>query len=89
MTSPAEADVPAPARRDTDSAWAKVILGVVMFLLLVEFVLPGFVAAGFSRMELKESRVMKVSLAPAIWMSDHSPKIEEFYDWEYKVAGGN
>jgi hypothetical protein len=50
MASPAETDAPAHAQRDTDSAWgAKFALGVVGFVMLVEFALPGFLAAGFSR----------------------------------------
>ncbi|HWB61766.1 MAG TPA: hypothetical protein VG733_19945 [Chthoniobacteraceae bacterium] len=57
MSSPVEADAPAPAERDTGaqrdpgSAWrmAKIVFGAVVFVLIVLFVFPGFLAAGFSR----------------------------------------
>jgi hypothetical protein len=50
MTSPADADAPLPAQRGADSGWGmKIALGVVGFILIVLFVLPGFMAAGFSR----------------------------------------
>ena len=50
MTSPTDSDAPAPAQRDADSGWGmKIVLGVVGFILVVLLVLPGFLAAGFSR----------------------------------------
>jgi hypothetical protein len=50
MTSPADAEAPAPAQRDADSGWGmKIAPGVVGFIVVVEFVLPGFAAAWFSR----------------------------------------
>jgi hypothetical protein len=50
MTSPADADAPAPAQRDAESGWGmKIAAGVVGLMLVVELVLPGFLAAGFCR----------------------------------------
>lgn len=50
MASPAEADAPAPAPKGTHSGWGTgVALGMIGFIVVVEFVLPGFLAAGFSR----------------------------------------
>ncbi|HWB59893.1 MAG TPA: hypothetical protein VG733_10380 [Chthoniobacteraceae bacterium] len=50
MTSPADTtEPPAPTQRAADSGWAKVILGVVALVVAVLFVLPGFLAALFSR----------------------------------------
>ncbi|HWB59895.1 MAG TPA: hypothetical protein VG733_10390 [Chthoniobacteraceae bacterium] len=101
MASHAEADAAAPAQRATDSAWAKVALGALILLLVVEFVLPGFVTAVFSnagpafqitfvpgRGLVKPAglRAVDVMLAPAIWLADHSQAIEKFYEWEYGVG---
>jgi hypothetical protein len=50
MTSPADADSPAPAQRGADFGWGtKIAAGMAGLILIVEFVLPGFLAAGFSR----------------------------------------
>ena len=50
MTFPADAGASPPAHRDGDSGLGmKTALGVAVFILVVEFVLPGFLAAGFSR----------------------------------------
>ena len=56
MTSPADSDAPSPAQRDADSGWGmKIAAGVVALIMVVEFVLPGFVAAGFSRSNTTET----------------------------------
>ncbi len=64
---------------------------MVVFLLLVEFVLPGFVAAGFSRAIRNEAtlnRVLESIFAPADWLSRRYRTLGDFYEWEFDVAGG-
>ena len=51
MKPPVDVDSPAPASREAESGWGvRVALGVVGFMMVVLFALPGFLAAGFSRM---------------------------------------
>ncbi|HWB59890.1 MAG TPA: hypothetical protein VG733_10365 [Chthoniobacteraceae bacterium] len=105
MASPADAGPPAPApryassaQRGADSAWAKAALGAVVFVLVVEFLLPGFVVAEVSKAGFAGRRVpgrgvvvppawrvMTIMLAPAIWLWGHTP-IGEFYEWEYRLG---
>jgi hypothetical protein len=92
MTTPDEADAPAPAQREAESAWGmKFALGAVGILIVVEFVLPGFVAAGVSRVVAPDSATANrtlVMLTPAVWLAEHSKPIGDFYYWEYELAGG-
>ncbi|HWB59894.1 MAG TPA: hypothetical protein VG733_10385 [Chthoniobacteraceae bacterium] len=98
MNSPAHADAPAPAQRDDArhmaSAWAKFVLGAAALLLVVEFALPGFLAAGCRRafdrgyMPLAVVHVVEVMLVPAYWLASQSGTISNFYDWEFNVAKG-
>ncbi|HWB58629.1 MAG TPA: hypothetical protein VG733_04020 [Chthoniobacteraceae bacterium] len=49
MNPPAHADAPASAQRAAGAAWGKVVLAAVVLVLAVLLVLPGFMAAWFSR----------------------------------------
>ncbi|HWB58628.1 MAG TPA: hypothetical protein VG733_04015 [Chthoniobacteraceae bacterium] len=104
MSSPAHADAPASthAPRTAGSGWAKVALGALILMLLVEFVLPGFVAAEFSRagpafqvsfvqgqlVRPPGNRAVQIMLAPARWLESRSMAVRSIYVWEYGVAGG-
>ncbi len=91
MTSPADA-----SQRDAGFARiTKAALGAVALIMLVEFVLPGFLLAGLSKAYMSgyrpspaAARVENAILAPAAWLMLHSAPIRGFYMWEYRLAGG-
>lgn len=76
MTSPPEAGTPHPAQRDSDSAWgAKLALGVVGLIMIAEFVLPGFLAAGLSRSGPYFFSINGDGWDEAYWLSRPPPRL--------------
>ncbi|HWB58633.1 MAG TPA: hypothetical protein VG733_04040 [Chthoniobacteraceae bacterium] len=78
------------------------VVAVAVVVLLVMFVLPGFLAAGLSRCRLVLSgnyyewvfqrptaaAPVLVVLVPASWLMKHSERARLFYMWEYRIGGG-
>lgn len=87
---------PSPAEDPASRWWPKFLGAACAILFTLMFILPGYVAAIYTRLTPPSSSpfgtplnpVMKGFLYPSEVLMDHSRTLNRFYNWEYFSLGG-
>lgn len=85
-----------PAGDSSSRWWPKFLGAALAVLFILMFILPGYVAAIYTRLTPPSpspfgrplNPVMKGFLYPSEVLMDHSPIFNRFYNWEYFSMGG-